>query len=81
MGMDESISRSFTTVNNSKMVFAHSVLFPFSGEICQGMNKTTEEVQQMLSQVDKDQDGSIDLNEFIEFFASMMGEPNKTGVR
>ena len=73
--------QELSSSKNSKMVLAYSVLFSFSGEVCQGMNKTSEEVQQMLSQVDKDQDGSIELNEFIEFVASIMGEQNKTGVR
>ena len=64
--------QELSSSKNSKMVLAYSVLFSFSGEVCQRMNKTSEEVQQMLSQVDKDQDGSIELNEFIEFVASIM---------
>ena len=37
----------------------------------------------MLSQADKDRNGSIELNEFIEFVASMMGKTsnNKSQVK
>ena len=45
------------------------------------MSKTSEDVQQMIAQADKDKNGSIELNEFIELVASIMGKTNETGVK
>ncbi len=45
------------------------------------MSKTSEDVQQMIEQADKDKNGSIELNEFIELVASIMGKTNETGVK
>lgn len=44
------------------------------------MNKTSEDVQQMIAQADKDENGSIELNEFMELVASIMGKTNETEV-
>ena len=44
------------------------------------MNKTSEDVQQMIAQGDKDKNGSIELNEFMELVASIMGKTNETEV-
>ena len=42
------------------------------------MNKTSEDVQQMIAQADKDKNGSMELNEFIELVASIMGKTIET---
>ena len=46
----------------------------------QGLNKTSEDVKQMLAQADNDRNGSIELNEFIEFVASIMGKTSNNSL-
>ena len=52
--------------------------FLFPGEALQGLNKTSDDVKQMLFQADNDRNGSIELNEFIEFVASIMGKTSNS---
>lgn len=48
----------------------------FLASAWEGLDKSSEDVQQMLREADKDGNGTIELHEFLEFITSLMGKTN-----